>query len=125
MLNIPTSAICVIDKHIDNFKEFMYNFINWCKEVGFISLRFRNDVFWEETEFDDYMNIALSNDNFKIIQNEYTPDSRWCRLRMNDKFRVFFLHGVKDTSLVTKGIEYVISDDGKVYTDFYKRLLIS
>jgi len=124
ILNIPTSAICVIDQPIYNFKEFMYNFIDWCKEVGFISLRFRNDVFWKETKFDKYMDIALLDDNFKIIQNENTPDSRWCRLRMNDKFRVFFLHGVKDTSIVTKGIEYVIADDGKCYADFYKTVPI-
>lgn len=120
-INIKTSAVCVLYKSIDNFVIFMNNFINYCKHVGFISIRFRNDVFWEESEFNAYMNIALNDNNFTIIQNEDTLDSRWCRLRMDDGFRVFFLNGVKDTSIVVKGIEYVIADNGKSYVDFYKR----
>lgn len=118
---ITVSAICVVYKPIYNFHQFMNNFIEWCKQIGFISIRFRNDVFWKETEFEEYMNIALSDNTFTIVQNEDTLDSRWCRLKMNDKFRVFFLSGVKDTSLVVKGIEYVVADDGMTYTDFYKR----
>lgn len=44
-----------------------------------------------------------------------------CSKGSHDKFRVFFLKGVLDTSLLTKGIEYVIADDGICYCDFYKR----
>ena len=120
-IGITASAVCVIYKPIKNFKIFMDNFIKWCEDIGFISLRFRNDVFWKETEFDDYMNIALHDEQFTIINHENTTDSHWCRLRKYNKFRVFFLHGVKDTSILTKGIEYVIADDGKVYCDFYKQ----
>lgn len=123
-INIKTSAICVIYKQIDNFERFMNSFINYCKHVGFISIRFRNNVFWEDSEFNIYADIALNNDSFTIIQNEDTTDSKWCRLRMDDGFRVFFLNGVKDTSIVVKGIEYVIADNGKAYTDFYKRELV-
>ena len=45
---------------------------------------------------------------FDTINYEKTTDSHWCRLRRKDGMRVFFLHGVLDTSILTKGIEYVI-----------------
>ena len=67
------------------------------------------------------MKYGLKQDDYTIIDHEETPDSHWCRLRRYDKFRVFFLKGVLDTSLLTKGIEYVIADDGICYCDFYKR----
>ncbi len=36
-----------------------------------------------------------------------------------------FLHGVRDTSILTKGIEYVVDEDGIAYCDFYKRTKVS
>lgn len=118
---ITTSTCCVLFERIHNFSAFMDEYIKWCKSIGFIALRFRCNVYWANSEFDDYMAIALQDNRFTVINHENTPDSHWCRLRMCDKFRVFFLHGVKDTSLVTKGIEYVVHDDGVAYTDFGKR----
>lgn len=119
-IGITTSAISVIYEPIPNFKVFMNDFINWCKNIGFISLRFRNDVFWSDSQFEEYIDMALNDNQFYIIDHENTTDSHWCRLRRYDKFRVFFLKGVKDTSMNTKGIEYIIADDGKCYVDFYK-----
>jgi len=120
-LGIPCSAVCVVYRPILDFETFMDRFILWCRQAGFISLRFRNDVFWEDSCFESYMDIALADPSFKIISNEDTKDSRWCRLRLYDGFRVFFLKGVKDTSVVSPGVEYAILDDGKAYADFYKR----
>lgn len=123
-IGITCSAVAVLYKEINNFKEWMDGFIKWCKNNGFVSLRFRYNVFWKDGSsiFDRYMEQALSDSkNFQIITHENTNDSHWCRLRMNDKFRVFFLHGVLNTTEYTKGIEYVIHDDGKCYTDFYKK----
>lgn len=45
-------------------------------------------------------------------------------LNRKDKMRVFFLHGVLDTSIKTKGIEYVIDTDGHCYCDYYRRTKI-
>ncbi len=119
---ITTSAVSVIHKYIPNFPKWFEEFTDWCNDLGFISLRIRCDVFWNQKElFDFYMKYGLMQDNYTIIDHEETPDSRWCRLRRYDKFRVFFLKGVLDTSLLTKGIEYVIADDGICYCDFYKR----
>ena len=124
-INITSSAISVIHKPILDFSNWRDNFIEWCKDKGFISLRFRCNVFWNNTElFDQYMDETIKNKDFSVLVHENTPDSHWCRLRRYDKFRVFFLHGVLDTSINTKGIEYVIADDGYCYCDFYKRTKI-
>lgn len=124
-IGITTSAIAVLYEHINCFRIWCYKFILWCKHQGFISLRFRCNVFedvtWNGKIFDAYMNEIMEDDGFQVLVHENTTDSHWCRLRMEDKFRVFFLHGVLDTSQNTKGIEYIISNNGKVYCDFYKR----
>ncbi len=116
---IDTSAVSVIHKDIDNFTNFMENFISYCKDIGFKSLRFRNDVFWKDSKFLEYMKIGINK--YHVIQSENTNDSTWCRLSDDNGFFIFFLKGVIDTSLVSKGIEYVINDDGIIYADFYKR----
>lgn len=120
---ITCSATGVLFRHIDNFPIWRDNFIKWAKEQGFIAVRFRycNDTVLHNDEFDEYLLASVKDDKFQVITHEQTPDSHWCRLRMEDKFRVFFLHGVLDTSLYSKGIEYVIDDDGHCYCDYYKR----
>lgn len=119
--NITTSAVSVIHKPIENFRGWLSTFVEWCKEAGFIALRLRYNVFWDNPEiFDKYMADTIANEKYAVITHELTPDSHWCRLRRNDGFRLFFLRGVPDTSVVTKGIEYVVDDDGKAYCDFYK-----
>lgn len=119
---IDSSAICVLYKDVYDFNYFRDTFISWCKEIGFQSIRFRNDVFWKESKFDTYMAQAIKD--FNVIQEEHTNDSNWCRLSDDEGFFIFFLNGVVDTSIVSKGIEYVINDDGKCYVDFYKRTLL-
>lgn len=72
--------------------------------------------------FDSYLIESMNEaDKFDVIDYENTTDSHWCRLRRKDKMRVFFLHGVLDTSIKTKGIEYVIDTDGHCYCDYYRR----
>lgn len=120
-INITVSAVAVVHKEIKNFHEWFDKFTDWCKKIGFISLRIRCDVFWNQKEmFDNYMKYGLNHKDYTVIAHENTTDSHWCRLRRYDKFRVFFLKPVRDTSILTKGIEYVISDDGACYCDFYK-----
>lgn len=122
-IGIDTSASAVIYKDIPNFNLWRDTFIFWVQINGFKALRFRCDVFWKDAEiFDNYLLSAKYDNRFDVITYEKTTDSHWLRLReKNTGFRVFFLHGVLDTSLLTKGIEYVIDDDGKCYCDYYKR----
>ena len=125
-VGIDTSASAVIYKDIPNFNSWRDDFIFWARTNGFKAIRFRCDVFWKDAEiFDNYLLSAKYDNRFDVITYENTTDSHWLRLRDKETgFRVFFLHGVLDTSLLTKGIEYVIDDDGKCYCDYYKRIPI-
>lgn len=125
-IGITVSVCSVIYKEIPNFTKWRDFFIDWAKEIGFIAVRFRYDVFWNEPEiFDRYLIESLNDTKqFDVIDYENTTDSHWCRLRRKDKMRVFFLHGVLDTSILTKGIEYVIDSDGHCYCDYYKKTRI-
>lgn len=122
-VGITVSASAVIYEKIPNFTKWRDSFIDWAKEAGFIAVRFRCNVFWNDSGiFDRYLMESMSDtEQFDVIDYENTSDSHWCRLRRKDKMRVFFLHGVLDTSLLTKGIEYVVDDDGRCYCDYYKR----
>lgn len=125
-IGITVSASAVIFKEIDNFDQWRDNFVDWAKKLGFISVRFRCDVFWKNSDvFDSYlMDSASETDKFDVITCEKTPDSYWCRLRRKDGMRVFFLHGVLDTSIKTKGIEYIIDTNGHCYCDYDRRTKI-
>lgn len=125
-IGITVSACAVIFKPIPNFKRWRDNFIDWAKAAGFIAVRFRCDVFWNESNiFDNYLLESMNESHkFDTINYEKTTDSHWCRLRRKDGMRVFFLHGVLDTSILTKGIEYVIDTDGQCYCDYYRRTKI-
>lgn len=126
-IGITCSACAVVYKEINDFPKWRDNFISWAKQNGFIAIRFRCDVFWgNKNIFDRYMMESKLEEQFQTITYENTPDSHWCRLRRKmDGFRVFFLHGVLDTSAVTKGIEYVIDTDGLCYCDYHKQTKIS
>ena len=125
-IGITVSVCAVIFEPIENFRYWRDLFIAWAKICGFIAVRFRCDVFWNESKiFDEYL-IESKNERwqFDTINYEKTTDSHWCRLRRKDGMRVFFLHGVLDTSILTKGIEYVIDTDGHCYCDYYRRTRI-
>lgn len=126
-IGITVSACAVIFKPIQNFSKWRDNFINWAKAAGFIAVRFRCDVFWNESNiFDNYLLESMNElHKFDTINYEKTTDSHWCRLRRKDGMRVFFLHGVLDTSIITKGIEYVIDTNGQCYCDYYRRTKIN
>lgn len=117
-IGIDTSTVCVIHEDIDNFKMFNKEYIEWCKEIGFVSLRYRNDSFQSDSNFEKYMNSIVNSKEFYLIQIEKTNDSTWCRLSDNEGFFIFFLNGVLDTYKVSKGIEYIIHNDGILYVDY-------
>ena len=122
---ITASAISVLYHPIQDFRVWRDRFIEWCHDVGFIGLRFRCDAFLEDKRFfEEYMEDSMRDAQFDVLVHEKTPYSHWCRLRRFDRFRVFFLEGVLNTSEHTKGIEYIIADDGKLYADFYKQTRI-
>ena len=120
--NIHSSAVAVIDRKIENFSNFRDEFIEWAEDIGFVSLRFRHNVYSDGDDFLSYMNETISNNQFFTIQKEDTPDSNWCQLSTANGFMLFFLKGVVDTYQVSPGIEFIVHDDGKAYADFNKTI---
>lgn len=125
---IPASAVCVIDRKIPDFENFYREFVDWCKWIGFVSLRFRHDVFATELaeDFDAHMVAVRDFDEYPqyVIQQESTPDSHWCQLVDESGFMTFFLRGVESTYDVSPGIEFVVADDGELYADYDKQVPI-
>lgn len=119
---IHTSAISVIHHEINDFSSWRDNFIKWADNIGFVSLRFRHNVYYDSNNFLEYMNETAKDERFYIIQKEDTPDSNWCQLTTKDGFMVFFLKGVIDTYEVSPGIEFIVHDDGKAYANFNKTI---
>ena len=120
--NIHTSAVAVIYNEINNFPKWRDEFIKWAEKIGFVSLRFRHNVYFNNDNFLEYMNNTINDKNFYLIQKENTPDSNWCQLTTKNGFLVFFLKGVVDTYKVSPGIEFIVHDDGKAYVDFNKKI---
>lgn len=120
--NIHSSAVAVISRKFEDFSKFRNEFINWAEEIGFVSLRFRHNVYSDGEAFLNYMSETISSNKFFIIQQENTPDSNWCQLATSSGFMLFFLKGVVDTSKISPGIEFIVHDDGRAYADFNKTI---
>lgn len=118
---IYTSTVAVIYKPIDDFTDFVKNYIDWAKTIGFNSIRFRGDCATDKfaSTFNSY--IGEITKQYKVIQEEYTNDSHWCRLVTDDGYFFFMLQGVPSTYECSRGIEYIINDDGIAYLDYYKQ----
>lgn len=127
-VGIPVSAVCVIDREIQDFEDFHRKFVEWCKRIGFVSLRFRHDVFAAELaeSFDAHMSAVRDSDDYPqyVIQQESTPDSHWCQFVDESGFMTFFLRGVESTYDVSPGIEFVVADNGELYADYDKKIPI-
>jgi len=123
-IGINTSAVAVIYKPIGDIEEFVDAFSMWANEIGFVSIRFRSDVFCENNNFVQDMERIIENSALNIIKRETTIDSNWCQLSTKTGFMIYFLKGVIDTSKVSPGIEFIINDDGELYADFYKKIPI-
>lgn len=119
---IHASAVAVIDRKIENFSTFRDEFIKWAEDIGFVSLRFRHNVYCDASSFLNYMAETISDERFFTIQKEDTPDSNWCQLSTESGFLLFFLKGVIDTYQVSPGIEFIVHDNGKAYADFNKTI---
>lgn len=118
---IAASTVAVVYKPIDNFAEFLKKYIIWAKSIGFNSIRFRGDCATDK--FADTFNsyIDETTKQYKVIQEENTNDSHWCRLVTDDGYFFFMLQGVVSTYECSRGIEYIINDDGVAYLDYYKQ----
>lgn len=121
--NIECSAVAVITEKFPINSNWINSFVSWCKEVGFISLRIRNNSFnSNRKEFDDKVEIIIKECKLEVINKENNNDSNWCRVSDKEGFLLYFLNGVLNTYEVSKGIEYIIHEDGNAYMDYYKKV---
>lgn len=119
---IRTSTVAVIYRPMDGFERFVESYIRWADGIGFESVRFRGDCHTDEfaPTFNQYIDDIVGSGRYHVIQEERTNDSHWCRLA-DDEGRFFFmLQGVPSTYDCSRGIEYIINDDGLPYLDYYK-----
>lgn len=109
-----TTAVAVCEK-IDDFENFIINFANFSKVIGFKNARIRTnyltdgDIFYKS--FVDYKIIHCSGLDKKILTI--------------DGFNVNLYRGVKDLTECVIGSEIVIDDDGLIYLDYNKRYKIN
>jgi len=119
---ILTSSVFVVTEEKDS--DFIEKTIEWNNKNNFYSLRVRKNVFIEDSKcFEELVEDTHSNENTKIITKEDNPDSRWSIVSYNG-YLIYLLDGVEDTSKVSRGIEYVVHDDGLLYSDFGKKIPI-
>lgn len=121
--NIHTSAIAVIDEPIDNFAKFRDEFIKWADDdIGFVSLRLKDNVYKSNTNFLDYMMETIKSDKFFVIKEEKNPNLTFSQLSTKSGFFLYFLKGIIDTYEVSPGIDFFVHDDAKAYADFFKKI---
>jgi len=118
---IRTSTVAVIDEPVDDFQKFLHDYLEWAKWIGFESVRFRGDCSTDRfaQTFNKYIDETAKH--YRVIQEEHTPDSHWCRLVDSRGYFFFMLQGVSDTYEHSRGVEYIIADDGHPYLDYAKR----
>lgn len=123
-IGISTSTVSVIYKDIEDFSKFVNNYIDWAKKIGFYSIRFRGDCATDEfaPTFNKYISKIISDNRYLVIEDNISNDSHWCRIiDKGNGYLFYMLQGVANTYEVSRGIEYIINDDGKPYLDYYKQ----
>ena len=119
---IRASTVAVIYEPIDRFGLFVDNYIRWADSIGFESIRFRGECATTDfaPTFNRYINHIIKSGKYHVVQEEDTNDSHWCRLVDDNGFFFFMLQGVPSTYECSRGIEYIINDDGRAYLDYNK-----
>lgn len=122
-VGVRTSTVAVIYRPMDGFQKFVEEYIRWADVMGFESVRFRGDCSTGEFApvFNQYIADVKASGKYTVIQDEHTNDSHWCRLVDEEGHFFFMLQGVQSTYECSRGIEYIISDDGLPYLDYYKQ----
>lgn len=121
-LGIKCTAVAVIALPIEEgFQQFVYNFVDWAKAVGFSSIRFRSNFNAKDEFIIDY----FQHTNFPEETQVFDVIGLYTKILMFGEFEVRFLLGVPDLTEHVIGVEGVIDDDGRAYVDYNKRFRIS
>ena len=115
--NISATAISVLYRDVDNFKEFYSKFTTFAKSLGFKDARIRSNFREDDKFFDDYLKIEFPNQSI----NELAGLTTKIIVDENTGFVTRMLKGVPDLTEYVLGAELVIDDDGRCYIDYNKR----
>ena len=116
---ITFTAVAVLYKKFENFKNFYNKFVNFARTTGFKDIRFRCN-YVEQDEFTQVvMNTKFDNyrvEKLKALHTIYIDENG---------FDVRIMAGVPDLTEIIVGPELVIDDDGKTYVDYNKRFVVT
>ena len=119
--NISSTAVSVLYKEIDNFKEYYYNFMNYAINNGFKNIRMRSNFCANDAFIDDILKLHLGHESI----NELAGLTTKIIIDENTGFETRILKGVPDLTEYILGAELVIDDDGMCYVDYNKRYSVN
>lgn len=116
---ITFTAVAVLFKKFENFKNFYNKFVNFARTTGFKDIRFRCNYVEQDEFTQEVMNTKFDNyriENLKALSTIYIDENG---------FDVRIMAGVPDLTEIIVGPELVIDDDGKTYVDYNKRFAVT
>lgn len=119
--DISSTAVSVLYKEIDNFKEYYYNFMNYAINNGFKNIRMRSNFCTNDAFIDDILKLHLGDESI----NELAGLTTKIIIDENTGFETRILKGVPDLTEYILGAELVIDDDGMCYVDYNKRYSVN
>lgn len=119
---VYVSAICVLNKDIDDFKDFFNRFSDWAIDLGFNDVRMRSNYMRNDSFMDKIFDLDIG----EIIEASDVPGLKSKKIydSKRDYYTYIFL-GVETLVNIVIGAEMVIDDDGLLYIDYNKEYPIS
>lgn len=119
---IAVSAICVLNKEIDDFEEFYNQFSDWAISLGFSDIRMRSNYLRN----DSFMDKIYDMDIGEIIETSDVPGLKSKKIYDSKRnYYTYIFLGVESLVNIVIGAEMVIDDDGLLYIDYNKEYPIS
>lgn len=114
---IDTSSVFVVDDFDMTVNEF--DRINqWSSDIGFVSTRWRSNVFKKSSASVKSFLEKLSDDSrYEIDVYEESKDSAYSIVTRNHSNLAYLLEGVEDSTETSLGVSVLIRSDGKAFHD--------
>ena len=119
---IIVSAICVLNKEVNDFKSFYNRFSDWAINLGFNDVRIRSNYFRNDSFMDKIYDMNIG----EIIEASNVPGLKSKKIydRKRNYYTYIFI-GIESLVNTVIGLEIVIDDDGLLYIDYNKEYPIS
>ena len=116
---ITFTAVAVLYKKFEIFKNFYNKFVEFARTTGFKDIRFRCNYVEQDDFTTEVMNTKFDNyrvEHLKALNTIYINENG---------YDVRIMAGVPDLTEIVVGAELVIDDDGKTYVDYNKRYAVN